>query len=268
VSPQDGNNEPATAVVPFEPRRRSATATLRAIYACLLAAASAQLSGEELRVYCALLLFVDENSECFPSQSTLSELTGLDRRSVRRALAGLQKDALLRRSPRWREDGARLSDLYDIGRRDAPAPGATPWREDAPAPGATPWREDAPRKGETQNKTNQYLNLEGARGSDADGRSAPLLHSSTQRAAARQPQLQPSVLDQHAYQTEVKARRRRGFLDRLNGWISRRLRGIERDKAWQAVGEASLAGSRAATPKATTRLLDELEKRRREESAK
>src|SRR5256885_2607222 len=113
-------------IVPLEPRRRSAAATLRTLHACLREAAAARLSGEELRAYCALLLFIDENGECFPSQATLAELTGLERRSVRRALASIQTAGLLRRSPRWRDDGARLSDPYKVGRDAAPVDNATP----------------------------------------------------------------------------------------------------------------------------------------------
>lgn len=66
-----------------------------------------------------------------PGATHASELTGIDKRSVRRALDGLQGRDLLRPSSRWSEDGARLSDLYTI------APSAPSLREDALPPSAT-----------------------------------------------------------------------------------------------------------------------------------
>lgn len=270
------DNEPAV-VVPLEPRHRSATAILRVIRACMRAAASLPLTGEEHRTLGALLLFVDDNSECFPSQATLCELTELNRRSLRRALSGLQEKRLVCRMPRWREDGSRLSDLYKVGkdapqasaptpwREDAPAAGANSWRKDAPAPGAKPWREDAPRIGVTQNKTTKDLNLERACGSDVDGRSAPLLHSNREPVGNRELKPQPLVYDQGAYEAEVKRRKHWGWLTRLNEFISIKKRGSDREKGWQAIAEATAAGSRAATSKPTRQLLDELDKERRAE---
>ena len=79
---------------------------------------------------------------------------------------------------------------------------------------------------------------------------------------------QASVHNQTAYDAEVAARKRRNWLQNLYVWVTDHLRGEERWRAWETITAATEAGSRAATPKVSTRLLDELDRRRRGEATR
>lgn len=62
-------------------------------------------------VLLAIAQFVDEHAVGFPGQATLSATTEQGVRTVRRHLDFLEKRGLLVRTPRWRKDGTRTSDL-------------------------------------------------------------------------------------------------------------------------------------------------------------
>jgi len=49
---------------------------------------------------------------CFPGANGIAERTGLQRRSLRRLIVELEKEKLLGRSPRYREDGGQTSNDY------------------------------------------------------------------------------------------------------------------------------------------------------------
>lgn len=57
-----------------------------------------------------LASYADEHWACWPSQVTLAEVTELGERTVRRLLAEMEDDGLLRREERRRADGYRTSD--------------------------------------------------------------------------------------------------------------------------------------------------------------
>jgi hypothetical protein len=237
---------PSTVVPLEQTSERRAAATLRAVRKCLRAAASAGLGGEALCTYAALLMFIDDKCQCWPSQQTLCEITRYSRRSLRRGLAALEKERLLRRVPRWREDGARESDLYTLGRGDAPGVGASGGRDDAPV------------IGETQKRKTPVLNLEGDAPGNRNGRSAPLCSP----GGASSP---PGITDPAAYAEATKTNKRQSWLLALNAWISSKLRGSDRVAAWSAIAEAQAKGSRAAISPEARQLLDRLDKERRRE---
>jgi hypothetical protein len=57
--------------------------------------------------------FADPKGYCFPSQTSLAEVTGTSRRTVIRALAGLEAEGFLSRKESWRKHG-RGSDRYQL----------------------------------------------------------------------------------------------------------------------------------------------------------
>lgn len=235
--------------MPTDPQQRT-SGRLATVLACLRAASRFGASGVAFRVYASLLLFIDADGECYPSQRKLAELAGLDRRSVRRALGELEQAGLLRRASRWAEDGARRSDFYSLapGRADAPGHGAAYGRGFAPGVGVTGGRADAPVKVITKNKTTS-IKPEGT----GDGRSAPLLHSS---GAAAPPE--PGNSD--AYAVAVRANKRRNWLRSMSHLAGRLLRGRDLEAAWEAIADAERAGSWSATPETSRRFLDRLDR--------
>lgn len=72
-------------------------------------------------VLLAIAQFADEHAVGFPGQATLSETTEQGVRTVRRHLDFLEKRGLLVRTPRWRKDGTRTSDLYQLAGGQRPA---------------------------------------------------------------------------------------------------------------------------------------------------
>lgn len=72
-------------------------------------------------VLLAIAQFVDEHAVGFPGQATLSATTEQGVRTVRRHLDFLEKRGLLVRTPRWRKDGTRTSDLYQLAGGQRPA---------------------------------------------------------------------------------------------------------------------------------------------------
>lgn len=69
--------------------------------------------GQKL-VLLALAQFADEFAKAFPSQQTVSEMTLQGERSVRRHLQQLELAGLIQREPRWRKDGTRTSDQFQL----------------------------------------------------------------------------------------------------------------------------------------------------------
>lgn len=75
------------------------------------------LSAPARAVLVALGYMANERDECWPSQSTLARMTSLTDRTVRTALAALEADGLITRTPRHRGVGrGRTSDLYTVCR--------------------------------------------------------------------------------------------------------------------------------------------------------
>lgn len=52
------------------------------------------------------------SAECFPNLETLCDLTGVSRRQAIRAIQALEKDGLISRERRKRQDGSQTSNLY------------------------------------------------------------------------------------------------------------------------------------------------------------
>lgn len=75
------------------------------------------LSAPARAVLVALGWMANERDECWPSQSKLAEMTSLTDRTVRTALAALEADGLITRTPQHRGFGrGRTSDLYTVCR--------------------------------------------------------------------------------------------------------------------------------------------------------
>lgn len=58
--------------------------------------------------------FADESGRCWPSQAVIAEETELSDRSVRQQMALLEAGGFLTREPRFREDGARATDVLRL----------------------------------------------------------------------------------------------------------------------------------------------------------
>lgn len=80
-------------------------------------------------VLVALAGFADEEGYCYPSQATLASMTGQDARSVRRHLASLEEDGVIKRKHRRGKSGQRTSDGYTL---QAPAFRLKPKRSKCP----------------------------------------------------------------------------------------------------------------------------------------
>lgn len=61
-----------------------------------------------------LAAHADDRGQCWPSQATLCEISGLSERSVRNGISALEKAGLVTREKRRRADGSRLSDLLTL----------------------------------------------------------------------------------------------------------------------------------------------------------
>ena len=72
------------------------------------------LKGTDKLVLVALADNADDDGVCWPGQKFLAEKTGMTDRSVRTILARLEGAHLIRRSPRFRKDGSRSSDLIEL----------------------------------------------------------------------------------------------------------------------------------------------------------
>lgn len=79
----------------------------RSIYA-------ADLSHRAKSVYMYLKDRADSEGRCWPAIKTIALELGLSRSTVKRALNDLVRAGLLRKDPRWRENGSYTSNLYQI----------------------------------------------------------------------------------------------------------------------------------------------------------
>jgi hypothetical protein len=72
------------------------------------------LKGTDKLVLVALADNADDEGVCWPGQKFLAEKCGMTDRSVRTILTRLEEAHLIRRSPRFRRDGSRSSDLIEL----------------------------------------------------------------------------------------------------------------------------------------------------------
>ena len=79
----------------------------RSIYA-------SDLSHRAKSVYMYLKDRADSEGRCWPAIKTIAFELGLSRSTVKRALDDLVRAGLLRKDPRWRENGSYTSNLYQI----------------------------------------------------------------------------------------------------------------------------------------------------------
>lgn len=79
----------------------------RSIYA-------SDLSHRAKSVYMYLKDRADSAGRCWPAIKTIALELGLSRSTVKRALDDLVRAELLRKDPRWRENGSYTSNLYQI----------------------------------------------------------------------------------------------------------------------------------------------------------
>lgn len=73
---------------------------------------ASDLSHRARSVYMYLKDRADSEGRCWPAIKTIALELGLSRSTVKRALDDLQKAGLLRKDPRWRENGRLTSNLY------------------------------------------------------------------------------------------------------------------------------------------------------------
>ena len=79
----------------------------RSIYA-------SDLSHRAKSVYMYLKDRADSEGRCWPAIKTIALELGLSRSTVKRALDDPVRAGLLRKDPRWRENGSYTSNLYQI----------------------------------------------------------------------------------------------------------------------------------------------------------
>ena len=72
------------------------------------------LSHRARSVYMYLKDHVDSEGRCRSGIRTIAAELGFSRSTVKRALDDLQKAGLLRKDPRWRENGSLTSNLYHV----------------------------------------------------------------------------------------------------------------------------------------------------------
>lgn len=75
---------------------------------------ASDLSHRAKSVYMYLKDRADSEGRCWPAIKTIALELGLSRSTVKRALDDLVRAGLLRKDPRWRENGSYTSNLYQI----------------------------------------------------------------------------------------------------------------------------------------------------------
>ncbi len=75
---------------------------------------ASDLSHRARSVYMYLKDRADSEGRCWPAIKTIALELGLSRSTVKRALDDLVKAGLLRKDPRWRENGSLTSNLYHV----------------------------------------------------------------------------------------------------------------------------------------------------------
>lgn len=73
-----------------------------------------KLPGTRKLVLLALADMADEHNSCYPGQERLAEMTSMAVSTVRRSLGELERDGLIVRARRSRQDGTRTSDRYRL----------------------------------------------------------------------------------------------------------------------------------------------------------
>ena len=79
-----------------------------------LAATDTRLSHAQYRLLSILASFADKNGECFPSQTTLGNMSGIARNKVCERLAEIKKLGWITSSQRSSQKGVKTSNLYKI----------------------------------------------------------------------------------------------------------------------------------------------------------
>lgn len=77
-------------------------------------AARPLLPAREFQVLMALVEFTDPKRRCFPSTTTLAVDLGVDKRTIKRALSGLDSKGWIVREERRRADGGQTSSLITV----------------------------------------------------------------------------------------------------------------------------------------------------------
>jgi biotin operon repressor len=77
------------------------------------------VSANAIAVYCAIDRYADRDGYAFPSRKTLADRLDVSEPTVKRAVAELEKVGALVRFDRFRKDGSRTSNGYQL-RRDPP----------------------------------------------------------------------------------------------------------------------------------------------------
>lgn len=87
-----------------------------------------------VRVFAALAKHADKAGLCWPSVALLGKETGLKKRSVQNQLRCLEEAGYLSRSARYRQDGSRSTDRFQLMPNDGATTCVTEVQLDAPAP--------------------------------------------------------------------------------------------------------------------------------------
>lgn len=75
---------------------------------------NSDLSHRARVVYMCLKDHADKQGVCWPGIRTIMRELNLSRRTVQRALKELEQSGLIKRTPRYRENGGRSSDFYSL----------------------------------------------------------------------------------------------------------------------------------------------------------
>ena len=65
-------------------------------------------------VLISLANYADENNQCFPSNNHISKMTGISSRSINEHLTFLEIENLIKRVPRFLDNGRQTSSVYEI----------------------------------------------------------------------------------------------------------------------------------------------------------
>lgn len=75
---------------------------------------SSELPHRARAVYMYLHDRADKDGKCYPAIGTIAKELKLSRSTVKRAIVDLEKSGRLRKEQRWRKNGGKSSNLYDI----------------------------------------------------------------------------------------------------------------------------------------------------------
>lgn len=78
------------------------------------AVADSRLSLRELSVLAALGIYTDRDGWCYPSSESLGAMLGVSGQMVRRSMAELERHGYLQTTPRYGDDGSRLSNRVRV----------------------------------------------------------------------------------------------------------------------------------------------------------